>query len=183
MTKIKKDVILGSRRWSNYFWAIVTFCGGLSFFLIGFLSYIQLKLNYVRFASNIIFIPQGATMVFYGMLAISLSIFLWLTIIWDIGSGYNEFNNNNGIITIFRQGFPGKNRFLTINYRIQDIQSIKVEINDGLAAKREIYLKTKDNKEIPLTHVSQPLLLSEIEQKASELAKFLGVFLEGIDRN
>lgn len=183
MTNIKKDLILGSRRLSNYFWALVTFLGGLSFFLIGFFSYSKLKLDDIGLSLNIVFIPQGATMVFYGTLAIFLSIFLWLTIIWDIGGGYNEFNIKNGIITIFRQGFPGKNRFLTINYRIEDVQSIKVEINDGLAAKREIYLKTKDNREIPLTHVSQPLLLSEIEKKASELAKFLDVVLEGIDYN
>lgn len=29
---------------------------------------------------------------FYGFLGIIYGIFLWLIVIWDIGSGYNDFN-------------------------------------------------------------------------------------------
>nr|YP_009660671.1 conserved hypothetical plastid protein [Corallina chilensis]QCS25619.1 conserved hypothetical plastid protein [Corallina chilensis] len=181
MINKKKDQILGSRRFSNYWWATITFIGGISFFLTGLSSYVKLELLPFTNSIDILFIPQGVIMVFYGTLAISLSIFLWLTIIWNVGAGYNEFNNDSGVITIFRVGFPGKNRSLLLEYRIKDIQAIKIDIKDGLTTKREMYLKTKDDREIPLTRVGQPLRLSEIEKQATELAKFLGVVLEGID--
>lgn len=177
----RKDLILGSRRFSNYWWATIIFLGGLSFTLVGLSSYGKPKILPFDISAKIVFIPQGAVMTFYGTLAICLSLFLWFTILWNVGSGYNEFNNKKGIITIFRLGFPGKNRFLKLTYRIQDIQAIAINIKEGLSPKREIYLKTKDNRRIPLTSVGQPLLLSDIENQATELAKFLGVVLEGVE--
>ena len=101
---------------------------------------------------------------------------------WNVGSGYNEFNNKIGLITIFRLGFPGKNRSLRLTYHIRDVKAIKIDIRDGLTPKREIYLKTKDNRQIPLTRIGQPLLLSDIENQATELAQFLGVVLEGLEK-
>ena len=178
----RKDFILGSRRFSNYWWATIIFLGGLSFSLVGVSSYINFNIIPFTTSSSIKFIPQGAVMTFYGVLAVCLSLFLWLTIFWNVGAGYNEFNNQEGTIVIFRLGFPGKNRSLRLTYRIQDIQAITVDIKEGLSPKREIYLKTKDNRLIPLTRVGQPLLLSEIEYQATELAKFLGVVLEGINK-
>lgn len=181
MLNKKIDTILGSRRFSNYWWATIILFGGISFIIVGLSSYKNLQLLPFINTLNISFMPQGAIMVFYGTLGLIISCFLWLTILWNVGSGYNEFNNDKGIITIFRMGFPGKNRSMRLTYSINQIQAIKINIKDGLNPKREIYLKTKDYREIPLNSVGQPLLLSEIEYKATELAKFLGVVLEGLD--
>nr|YP_009546318.1 photosystem I assembly protein Ycf4 [Gelidium gabrielsonii]AYO27666.1 photosystem I assembly protein Ycf4 [Gelidium gabrielsonii] len=181
MSNIKIDKILGSRRISNYWWATIILLGGLGFFLAGLSSYLKIELLPFTTSMNLLFIPQGIIMTFYGTIAILISVFLWFTIVWNVGSGYNEFNNEKGLITIFRLGFPGKNRVLKLQYNIQEIQSVRVIIQDGLTPRREIYLKTKDQREIPLTRVGQPLLLSEIEDQATSLAKFLGVVLEGID--
>nr|WCH56102.1 photosystem I assembly protein ycf4 [Calliblepharis sp.] len=181
MSNVKTDKIIGSRRLSNYWWAISILLGGFGFFLVGLSSYLSIELLPFTKSSQLLFIPQGMIMTFYGTIAILISIFLWLSIVWDIGGGYNEFNNEEGKITIFRRGFPGKNHILKLNYKINDIQSIKVNIQEGITPRREIYLKIKDNREIPLTPVGQPLLLSEIEEKATYLAKFLGVILEGMD--
>lgn len=177
---IRTDQILGSRRLSNYCWASIILFGGLGFFFVGISSYVQIELLPFTQSYQILFIPQGIIMTFYGTIAILLGIFLWLTIIWNVGGGYNQFNVEKGIITIFRLGFPGKNRVLLLNYNISDIYSIKVNIQEGLTPKREIYLKTKDKREIPLTRVGQPLILSEIENQATSLALLLGVVLEGI---
>nr|QCI07182.1 photosystem I assembly protein Ycf4 [Hypnea pannosa] len=181
MLNVKTDKIVGSRRFSNYWWAICILIGGFSFFLVGLSSYLHIELLPFTKSSDILFIPQGIIMIFYGTIAILISLFLWLSIFWNIGGGYNEFNNEQGKVIIFRLGFPGKNRILKLEYDIQDIQAIKVNIKESITPKREIYLKTKDNREIPLTSVGQPLLLSEIEEKATFLAKFLDVILEGID--
>ena len=43
-----------------------------------------------------------------------------------------------------------------------------------------IYLCTNDKRNIPLNPVEQPMALSELENKAANLAKFLDVGLEGI---
>lgn len=182
MVSKKKEDILGSRRLSNYWWATTVSLGGLAFIFTGLSSYSRSDILPLNNSYSISFIPQGAVMIFYGALAFSISMFLWLTIIWDVGAGYNEFNHDTGLITIFRLGFPGKNRSLSLVYRTKDIQSVKIDIKEGLTPKREIYLKTKDNREIPLTRVGEPLLLSDVENQAADLAKFLGVILEGLEQ-
>nr|YP_009402801.1 photosystem I assembly protein [Compsopogon caeruleus]ARX96150.1 photosystem I assembly protein [Compsopogon caeruleus] len=176
----KIDKIAGSRRLSNYWWATIILLGGLGFLLAGLSSYLKLNLLPFSNTKNLIFIPQGILMIFYGTLAIFISLFLWLTIFFNIGGGYNKYDKDNGYIEIFRLGFPGKNRKISLRYKIQEIQSIKVDIIEGINPRREIYLSTKDQRQIPLTRVGQPLSLQEIEEKASELANFLGVILEGL---
>ena len=176
---IRKDVILGSRRFSNYWWATIIFIGASGFLLAGLSSYFQVNLLPFTNSIDLVFIPQGIVMTFYGSVGIFLSLFLWLTIIWNIGAGYNEFNKDKGIVKIFRLGFPGKNRQICLQFNIQEIKSIKIDIKEGLNPRREIYLCTKDKRVIPLTRVGQPLLLSEIEEQAAEIARFLDVVLEG----
>jgi len=176
---IKTEHIIGSRRISNYWWATIILTGGIGFFLAGISSYFSINLLPFTSSANLLFIPQGIVMTFYGTVAIFLSLFLWLTILWNVGGGYNKFDIQEGLITIFRLGFPGKNRNVCLRYSIDEIKAIKISIKEGLAPKREIYLQTKDNREIPLTRVGEPLLLSEIEESATELAQFLGVILEG----
>jgi hypothetical protein len=119
-------------------------------------------------------------MTFYGVVAISLSFYIFLTILWDIGGGYNEFNKNDQLIRIVRNGFPGKNRKIFLIYSISNVKSIKLNIQDGINPKRNIYLYTKDNRQIPLTSVEQPKSLFELENEAADLAKFLNVRLEGL---
>nr|QUE29318.1 Ycf4 [Erythrotrichia longistipitata] len=176
--EIRVKRIIGSRRISNYWWASTILIGGIGFLLSGLSSYFNRNLLPFIQSVNLIFIPQGILMIFYGTLGITVSIFLWLTIFWDVGAGYNEFNKQKGIITIFRSSFPGRQILLT--YKLANIQAIKVNIKEGINPKREIYLCTKDSREIPLTQVDEPLALSEIETEAIELASFLGVVVEGL---
>ena len=180
MSNIKIEKILGSRRFSNYWWATATLLGGVSFFIAGLSSYLKVELLPFTNTSDLLFFPQGIVMIFYGTFAILISLFIWFTIICNIGGGYNEFNNDKGVITIFRLGFPGKNRRLELKYNINEVQSIKISVQEGLTPKREIYLKIKDKREIPLTRIGQPLKMSDVEEQATSLAKFLGVVLEGI---
>lgn len=178
---IRKDQIIGARRLSNYFWATTICIGGIGFLLTGISSYKNYNLLPFINVDELSFIPQGIVMTFYGTIAIFIGIFLWITILYNIGSGYNEFNKQKNLITIFRQGFPGKNRDIILKYSIQDIKSIRVSINEGLNPKREIYLELKDSRLIPLTRVGEPLSLSTIENQAIAIAEFLGVIVNGIE--
>ena len=70
---------------------------------------------------------------------------------------------------------------MKLEYKIKEVSAIKINIQEGLSPKREIYLKIKDNREIPLTKVGEPIALSEIEKQAKEISSLLKVNLEGID--
>ena len=175
---IKKYIVVGSRRFSNYFWAFVIFFGAVGFLLTGLSSYYNFDLIPFIKSQNIVFFPQGLVMSFYGTLGLFFSTYLWLTIFWNVGYGFNEFNKEKDFVRIFRWGFPGKNRRIDLNYSINDIEAIKIELKEGLNPKRAIYIKIKGKKYIPITKVGQPMTLEDIEKQATELAQFLKVSLE-----
>lgn len=175
---IRYDLILGSRRFSNYVWAFLTFLGGSGFLLAGLSSYLEIDLLPFANTDEIVFIPQGIVMTFYGTIGLLFSLFLTIIIIFNVGGGYNSYDLNKQEIRIFRIGFPGLKNELYLKYFLKDVKSLKLTIADGLNPKREIYILTKDKKQIPLTRVGEPLLLSQIESEAVELANFLKVNLE-----
>ncbi len=172
--------VLGSRRLSNYWWATIVTMGSVGFFLASISSYFKVNLLIVTDATQLVFIPQGLVMGFYGCAGVLLASYLWLVILWDLGGGYNDFNQETGKFKIFRWGFPGKNRQIEIESSIQDVQSVRLSLKEGLSPQRAIYLRVKGRRDIPLTRVGQPLSLAAVETQAAELARFLGVPLEGI---
>lgn len=170
---VRRYVVVGSRRVSNYVWAMISFIGGLDFVLTGLSSYAHINLVPMVRAEALRFFPQGLIMVFYGSLGLLISFYLVLTILWGVGGGFNKFDKQSGHVRIFRWGFPGKHRIIDLNYALDDIEAIRLELSEGLSPKRRIYLCVKGEREIPLTRVGQPISLEEIEKLASELAQFL----------
>ena len=179
-SSVFRQNILGSRRFSNFFWAVAVSLGGTGFLLAGLSSYLKTNLLIVSDPTGLQFIPQGIALGFYGVAGLLLAIYLWLLIVWNVGSGYNEFNKETGKVKIFRRGFPGKNRQIEIEIPLEDIQSVKAEIKEGLNPKRSLYLKAKKRSDIPLTRVGEPIALSTLENQGAELARFLEVPLEGL---
>lgn len=175
---IRRYTITGSRRFSNLFWATFLTMGGSYFILTGLSSYFHQNLFSFIHSESILFFPQGLVMSFYGVLGVFLSLYLWFTIIWEVGGGFNEFNKKTGTFRIFRWGFPGKNRRLDFSYLLTEIEAIRIEITEGIQPTRTLYIRLKDSKEIPLTRAGQLLTLEEIEKQASELAIFLQVPLD-----
>ena len=113
------------------------------FLLSSLSSYFQVNLLPLSNPTELIFIPQGIAMGFYGIAGSLLGLYLWLIVIWDVGGGYNEFNRETGRVRIFRQGFPGKNREIEVSYPLEEIQSIRVDIREGLNPRRVLYLRIK----------------------------------------
>ncbi len=179
-TVLRRDM-LGARRPSNYFWAAVTAVGGVGFFLAGISSYLHTNLlPFSDLPAQLVFIPQGIAMGFYGAVALLLCAYLTLIITWNIGGGYNEFDKNASEARIFRHGFPGKNREIDLRYPLKDLLAVRAEVKEGLNPKRALYLKVKGKGEIPLTRVGQPISLADLENQGAELARFLQVPLEGV---
>ena len=179
-SEIRQDKIIGSRRFSNYFWSFFLFIGGLGFLLAGISSYF--KINLLPFANptELVFIPQGLVMMFYGTLSLGFSLYIILTIFLDIGSGYNEYNKIENLIKIVRKGFPGKNREILLTYQLSNVRAIGIKITEGLNPTRSIYLCLKDERNIPLTPVQEPTAISSLEEEAADLAKFLDLKLENL---
>ncbi len=177
---IFRQDVLGSRRFSNYWWAAVATIGGVGFLLAGLSSYFHTNLLIVSDTSTLIFIPQGVALLFYGLAGSLLALYQWLMIILNVGGGYNEFDKKNNKLTIFRWGFPGKNRRVELICPLEDVQAVRAEIQEGLNTKRKLYLRVKQRRDIPLTRVGQPLSLSQLENEGAELASFIGVPLEGL---
>ena len=90
------DPVVGAKRFSNYFWAGVVSIGATGFLITGASSYFEHNLLFFLDASEIKFFPQGLVMSFYGVAGSLLATYLWLTINWDVGAGYNEFNKDEG---------------------------------------------------------------------------------------
>ena len=178
--EIRNDRIVGARRFSNYFWGILLIFGGIGFLLAGLSSYF--KINLLPFAnpSELIFLPQGLVMMFYGTISLSLSFYILATMFWDVGGGYNEYNKIENLVKIVRKGFPGKNREVLLTYPFSNIRSIGIKISEGLNPTRTIYLCLKDERNIPLTPVQEPISISDLEVEAADLAKFLDLKLENL---
>nr|YP_009556677.1 photosystem I assembly protein Ycf4 [Phytolacca acinosa]YP_010533507.1 photosystem I assembly protein Ycf4 [Phytolacca americana]QBE87157.1 photosystem I assembly protein Ycf4 [Phytolacca americana var. americana]QBC69054.1 photosystem I assembly protein Ycf4 [Phytolacca acinosa]UXX44596.1 photosystem I assembly protein Ycf4 [Phytolacca americana]UYS91302.1 photosystem I assembly protein Ycf4 [Phytolacca americana]UYS91386.1 photosystem I assembly protein Ycf4 [Phytolacca americana] len=172
------ELITGSRKISNFCWAFILFLGSLGFLLVGISSYLGRNFISLFPPQQIIFFPQGLVMSFYGIAGLFISSYLWCTILLNVGSGYDRFDRKEGIVCIFRWGFPGKNRRIFLRFLIKDIQSIRIELKEGISTRRVLYLEIRGQGAIPLTRTDENLTPREIEQKAAELAYFLRVPIE-----
>ncbi len=159
---------------------IILFLAGLGFFLAGLSSYLKINLLVLSDTSEIIFIPQGVAMLFYGTGALGIATYIFLTIVWNVGSGYNEFSKLENIVRIIRIGFPGKNRTIFLSYEFKNIKNIKFLIKQGLNPRCNILLVLKDKREIPLFPAQFLLNPTETEKKAIELSNFLEIPLENL---
>ena len=177
---IRQEKIIGSRRLSNYFWSLFLFVGGTGFLLAGISSYLKINLLPFTNSTELIFIPQGLVMIFYGTLSLSISLYITITIVLDLGSGYNEYNKLDNLVKVVRKGFPGQNREIFLTYPLSNIRAIGIKITEGLNPTRSIYLCLQDDRNIPLTPVQEPTSISNLEEEAADLAKFLNVKLENL---
>ena len=177
---IIRDNITGARNFRSFSIMVILFGAALGFFLAGLSSYLNTNLLILSDTSEIKFIPQGISMLFYGTGALGIAFYLFLTILWNIGSGYNEFSKQENIIRIIRVGFPGKNRNIFLSYDFKNVKGIKFLIKQGLNPRCNILLLLKDKREIPLFPAQFLLNPNETEKKAIELSTFLDVPLESL---
>jgi hypothetical protein len=67
-------------------------------------------------------------MMFYGTLSLGFSLYIILTVLLDVGGGYNEYNKTENLVKIVRKGFPGRNREILLTYPLSNIQSIGIKL-------------------------------------------------------
>ena len=169
--------VLGSRRLSNVLVAAVVTTGGLGFLLTSASSYTGSDLLPIGHPAALSFVPQGLVMGLYGIAAVLLATYLWAVIGIDVGAGSNRFDRQAGHATIRRQGFR---KVIAVEIPLREIQAVKVEVRDGLSPRRRISLKVQGRRDMPLTRVGEPMPLADLELSGAQLARFLGVPLEGV---
>ena len=169
--------VLGSRRLSNVVVASLVSTGGLGFLLTSASSFLGTDLLPIGHPAELALVPQGLVMGLYGLAALLLATYLWAVIGIDVGAGSNRFDRPAGKATISRRGFR---QLIAVEIPLRDIQAVKVEVRDGLSPRRRISLKVQGRRDMPLTRVGEPMPLADLELSGAQLARFLGVPLEGV---
>lgn len=113
-----KQIIENNNKNLDLILSFTIFLFSVGFLFTGSLSYF--KYNFTN-SINLLFFPQGITMIFYGSIGLISSIHQFLNLYFKVGDGFNEFNKEKGIIKIYRKNLPGKNSSINIEYPIKDI--------------------------------------------------------------
>jgi uncharacterized membrane protein YdbT with pleckstrin-like domain len=176
-SELLEQGVLGSRRLSNVLVAAVVSTGGLGFLLTSASSYLGTDLLPIGHPAALSWVPQGLVMGLYGIAAALLATYLWTVIALDIGAGANRFDKATGTLTVTRRGFR---ELISVTTPLKDIQAVKVDVRDGLNPRRRLALRVQGRRDLPLTRVGEPMPLADLERGGAELARFLGVPLEGV---
>ena len=173
-----EQIVNGSRKTSNYIVAVMLTIGGVGFSLAALSSYFGRDLLPLGNPSTLLFVPQGLFMGFYGILATVIAAYMWALIQVDYGSGFNRFDKTKGTLSVSRRGFLKE---IVLEIPIKEIQSVKLEVREGFNPRRRIALKLQGRRDLPISEIGGPQPLLILEQEGAELARFLGVNLEGLN--
>jgi hypothetical protein len=169
----------GAANFTNICWAFILLLGSSGFLTLGIFSYLNpIGLMPSTSTGDIQFIPQGLVMSFYGTAGLFLGSYLWLTIFFNIGSGYNEVDLKKGCITLFRWGFPGNKRKNRIRCLFYNIKAIQVNSTSLFGQPAGIVLELKGAKKLLFYSTTNGLKLENLEQEAAELAQYLNIPLK-----
>lgn len=174
---VLEQSVLGSRRLSNILVASLVTTGGLGFLLTSLSSYFGIDLLPIGHPAELIWVPQGLVMGLYGLAAMALCTYLWVVIGIDLGAGHNRFDKSTGQVTISRRGFR---QVIEVVIPLRDVQAVKVDVRDGLSPRRRLSLRLQGRRDLPLTRVGEPMPLAQLELEGAQLARFLGIPLDGV---
>jgi hypothetical protein len=165
--------VLGSRTFGNVGVALV-----LTTFGTGFI----LKALSIFFYGKKV---QGFIMMFYGLTSVLLSFFVLLTIYWNVGYTYIEFDRKKEMVVLYVRGFPGSNRetllmlpfssivCLTLN-TTKSFPGIFLCFDDKCCEGLSLYRGMCYRRRVRLPNITG-LNLVYIEKLALYLSKYLGV--------
>jgi hypothetical protein len=174
---VLEQAVIGSRRLSNLLVALAVSLGGVGFLLTSLSSRLGRDLLPIGHPADLVWVPQGLVMGLYSAAAVLLATYLWTVIALDVGSGSNRFDRSSGQALISRRAFRQR---IDLAIPLREIQAVKVEVRDGLSPQRRLSLRVQGRRDLPLTRVGEPMPLAELERSGAELARFLGVPLEGL---
>ena len=172
-----EQTIKGSRKISNYLVSSMLTIGGVGFLLASISSYFGKDFLPLGQPSTLIFVPQGLVMGVYGCLASFMAIYFWRLVYIDYGSGVNKFDKDKGLLYVSRMGLFKE---INIEVNLSEIKAVKLEVREGFNPRRRISLRINGRKDLPISRVGSPQPLLDLEKEGAEIARFLGVNLEGL---
>ncbi len=176
-SELLEQSVKGSRRGANYLVGVMVTIGGIGFLLASLSSYFGQDFLPLGHPGSFIFVPQGLIMGLYGIAAFLLALYLWTLVLVDFGAGSNIFNKEVGTLSVSRRALFKE---INVDIPLKDIKAVKLEVREGLNPRRRITLRIQGRKDLPLSAVGQPPPLADLEKEGAELARYLGVNLEGI---
>lgn len=162
--------VRGSREWATFLWASGLCGGGLVFFFTGLLSYSG--------QTALLYIPQGVFLIFYGTLALMLSLFLLFNMFWDVGAGVCTMDKARDLCRLIRLNFPGAYRSFEMTFPVSRVKGVRLALRSGLFPKRILGLTVGGGDQLPLNYNQELIRISTLETLALSLAKWLGVGLD-----
>lgn len=117
---LRQEITIADKKTQNLI-NTVMLLGSIGFLFSGFASYTNTTILTIFEGNKILFFPQGLTMTLYGIIGTLISLNQIVTYSFNVGEGYNEFNKENGKITIFRKGMPGSGNNIKLKYSLNDI--------------------------------------------------------------
>lgn len=118
---VLKEYIENKKKSLDLFFTYLIFIGSFGFFSVGVSSFFSIDSFFFINTKGIIFFPQGLIMCFYGFCGLVSSLLQFITIYYEVGYGYNEFNKNTSCFTLFRKGYPGNKSEIRFVYSLNDI--------------------------------------------------------------
>nr|YP_009675008.1 photosystem I assembly protein Ycf4 [Rhizochromulina marina]QDH81859.1 photosystem I assembly protein Ycf4 [Rhizochromulina marina] len=174
---VHREFLKGANTISNYIWCSILFLGGFGFFLAGLASYYKRNFIPLFDSTELDFIPQGILLLFYGTLALLLSFFILLWIVEKVGSGFNEYDQVERVVRVFRKGLSFLKNDIYLVYSFSDVKNIELEIVDNINPRRVLYLCLQDERRIPLNPTTVLNDLAELEKRGIFLANLMEVSL------
>ena len=83
----------------------------------------------------------------------------------NVGSGYDRFDRKRRNSVYFSLGISGKNRRIFLRFLIKDIQSVRIEVKEGIYARRVLYMDIRGQGAIPLTRTDENLTPRKLNKK------------------
>lgn len=103
-------------------------------------------------------------MSFYEIAGLFINSYLWFTLFWNVGSGYDWFDRKEWILSIFCWEFVKKKLSHLFVIFMKDIQSIIIKVKEDIYVCGVLYMNIKGWVIILLTQIDENLTIREIEQ-------------------
>mmetsp|Transcript_104537 Transcript_104537/g.300522 ORF Transcript_104537/g.300522 Transcript_104537/m.300522 type:complete len:305 (-) Transcript_104537:263-1177(-) len=181
--RFMRDYYTGGRSFGSMFWAVVQPTCCILFMIVGVstlrgpliddIPFVNEYMWWLRPTTEMHWIPQGFFMSFWGFFGFLFLVPInWYLQYTNAGAGVIEVDKQLRKFTIVRDDE------LLEDIDFERIEKVVCEYGALTIQNNEMYIVTKDMREIHFMDGMEPITKRQLERKAAELSEFIGVDLE-----
>lgn len=121
----------GVRLPSSVFWSLVSLLGGFCFSLLGVASFLNVGFLFFSRSLGVAFVPQGATLLFYGVVGLTLGLFIGYGSLAGTGSALDVFDEDKRSIFLIRRSFGGKLGLFSFMIPFADVLYVSTDLEEA----------------------------------------------------